>query len=106
MRSLQMRDVFELGRVINKIGIKEEFAKISEKLSDKSATEVGVEIMFILFAKAVEKNSEKEIYKFLSGPLEMKPEEVGAMDPFKLAEKVLEIAPVEKWQSFLSKAIR
>lgn len=106
MRNLQMRDVFELGRVINKIGIKEEFAKISEKLTDKTAIEAGVEIMFILFEKAFEKNSENEVYKFLSGPLEMKPEEVEVMDPFELVEKVLEIAPVEKWQSFLSKAIR
>lgn len=107
MRKLQTGDVFELVRLVNKIGIKDEIRAIALKLNPNSTqNEAGFEIVFGLVEKFAQKNSEQEFYAFLSKPLEIDVIEVEQMDPFDLVNNIFEIASVEKWTNFLKLAVR
>lgn len=105
MRSLQTRDIFAMARVVTSLNLKDEIKKIADKVDKNSnANDVGYEVIFTIFSKCTDENSEKKIYEFLAGPLEIKVEEVAKLDPVDLVERVLQIADIDKWKSFLSKA--
>lgn len=107
MRNLQTTDIFELARVVKKIGIKEQLKEIAQKVNEGTDTyQLGFEIILSLIEKFSEKNSEEAFYEFLAPILEVASEEVGKMDPFELVESILKIASIEKWQSFLKLAVR
>lgn len=107
MRNLQTSDVFELARLVKKIGIKNELKEIAMKINtDEDQYSVGFEIIFGLIEKVSEKNSEDYLYEFLSKPLEVTKDEVRTMDPVELVEKLFTIASVDKWKSFFNLAIR
>lgn len=107
MRNLQTGDLFELVRLINKIGIKEELKEVAMKIDENSSQkQAGFEIIFSLIEKCAEKNSERAFYELLSKPFECSIEEVEKIDPLDLVENILAIASVEKWKSFLKLAIR
>ena len=63
-------------------------------------------LIFTVIEKFAEKNSEPALYNFLSGPLEIDPEEVGKVELFTLVENILEIVDIEKWKAFLKLAVR
>ena len=104
MRSLNTRDLFKAIRVVKETGIKEAFKSNIGDFKNKSEKEIGIDLIFTVLESATEKNTEEQIYDFLSGPLEIKKEEVGNLDPIELADKILEIANIEKWKDFLSRA--
>lgn len=107
MRSLQTTDIFELARVIQKIGIREELSDVAKSVNEGTDVySLGFELILRLIEKFAEKDSEIAFYDFLSNIFELSSDEIGKMDPFLLIEKILEIAPVEKWQSFLKLAVR
>ena len=74
--------------------------------SDVFSLEAGFDLIFTVIEKFAEKNSEPALYNFLSGPLEIDPEEVGKVELFTLVENILEIADIEKWKAFLKLAVR
>lgn len=103
MRNLQTKDIFSMSRLIMSLNLKEELKKITvDKNSDINS--VGYEVFFTVLGKCTDESAEKKVYEFLSGPLEVKTEEVASMDPLDLAEKVMEVASMDKWKLFLSKA--
>lgn len=102
MRNLQTKDLFSAVRTIKKIGVREEFKKVLTK-GNSNENEVGLDLIFSLLEKASENNSEQSIYEFLSGPLEMKQEEIAVMDPVDLLESIEKIANIEKWKDFFKK---
>ena len=53
-----------------------------------------------------EKQSEKALYEFLAGPLEITAAEVEKMELFELIEQLKEVADIAKWASFLKLAVR
>lgn len=110
MRKLQTSDVFELGRVVKKVGLKKELKEIAIKTnkSNEEADEysLGFDFVFGIIEKFIEKESENAIYDFLSGPFECSPEDVKRMDPIDLVEGIFEIASIDKWKSFLKLAVR
>lgn len=55
-------------------------------------TQVGVDGVLAVVEAAVEPKAEALVYKFLSGPLECKPEDVAAMELDKLLPALKEIA--------------
>ena len=63
-------------------------------------------MIFTLIEKFSEVNSENALYEFLSRPLEVTKEEVATMALFDLVEKIMNMADVEKWKTFLKLAIR
>lgn len=107
MRKLETGDVFGFVRMTKKIGITEELKKLimsKDSIQDLTAESFGYDLIFLLFDKAAEDNSESEVYKFLSGPLEMEPEEIKKTDPIELMEMLKGIAEPEKWKSFFTSA--
>lgn len=105
MRNLQTKDIFVMSRLIMSLNLKEELKNIASKVDKNSdINSVGYEVFFTILGKCIDESSEKKIYEFLSEPLEIKPEEVTTMDPLDLLEKLMEVANVDKWKLFLSKA--
>lgn len=107
MRKLNTSDVFAFTRLVKEIGLKEEIKNITAKVAEETDVKtLGLDIIFTLIEKFSEVNSENALYEFLSRPLEISKEEVGTMDLFELVEKIMQIADVEKWKTFLKLAIR
>lgn len=105
MRNLQTKDIFIMSRLIMSLNLKEELKNIASKVDKNSdINSVGYEVFFTILGKCTDASSEKKIYEFLSGPLEIKPEEVETMDLLDLLEKLMEVANLDKWKLFLSKA--
>lgn len=106
MRKLNTSDVFAFTRLVKEIGLKEEIKNITAKVAEETDVKaLGIDIIFTLIEKFSEVNSENALYEFLSRPLEISKEEVGTMDLFDLVEKIMQIADVEKWKTFLKLAI-
>ncbi|MCR1953004.1 hypothetical protein NSA50_18550 [Clostridium sp. DSM 100503] len=105
MRNLQTKDIFSMARLIISLNLKDELKNIANKIEKDSRIEdIGYEIVFTILGKCTEKESEKKIYEFLAGPLEVKPKDIESMELFELVEKIIEIASIDKWKDFLSKA--
>ena len=119
MRNLNTMDMFNAVRLIKELGVKDEIKKAAlqmtlpkkedgseSKMTEDDTKSIGFDMVFTIFEKIIDKNVELKLYEFLSGPLEMKAEEIGNMDPFDLCEKIYQIADISKWKNFLSKAAR
>ena len=107
MRKLNTSDVFAFTRLVKEIGLKEEIKNITAKVAEETDVKaLGIDIIFTLIEKFSEVNSENALYEFLSRPLEVTKEEVATMDLFDLVEKIMNMADVEKWKTFLKLAIR
>ena len=82
MRKLMTSDVFAFCRVLKRSGAKEEIEKIAkESDTAKDAWSRGFDTIWAIVEGAVEERGEKEIYRFLAGPLEMSAEEIEQMPP-------------------------
>ena len=110
MRKFQTTDIFELARVLMKIGIREEVQDVATRAAEskdkKVKIDMGFDLFFGILSKATQKNAEIEIYKFLANIFECEWKEVGEMDPFELWEKINEVASIEKWKSFFKLAAK
>lgn len=109
MRQLKTTDIFAFCRLVNAIGIKEEIRKIvmeADSLHDihSNAEQVGFDLMFGIFEKAIQKKSEEKLFEFFSGLFEMETEAVKNMDPVDFIEGIMQIANMEKWRAFFSRA--
>lgn len=84
MRKLKTSDLFAALRVVNKIGLKDELAKMSEVTKDGTvkfdAEKVGIEFIVDMLANAGTKESETAIYEFLAAPMEVTVEELKDRD--------------------------
>lgn len=106
MRKLLTKDLFALSRCIKAMGIKDELKKIAmEADSKEDVAEKGFDILFSVIEAASEKQSEKAIYEFLSGPFEMQAQDIETMDITELIQGVREIADVATWKSFFKMAV-
>lgn len=107
MRNLNFGDAFQLARIIKKLKIKDELKEITSNITEESnKMEIGMDLMYVFFDKATEKQAEQEIYKFLSRPFEIKPEEVEKMDLFEVVENFSKVANLEEWKVFLKQAAK
>ena len=107
MRNLNFGDAFQLARLIKKLKIKDELKNIYSNITEESnEMEIGMDLMYTVFDKATDEQSEQEIYKFLSRPFEVKPEAIEKMDLFEVVEKFSEVANLEEWKSFLKRAVK
>jgi len=111
MRSLQTRDLFNAVRLVKEIGIREEIKNVALKVNVNDENkekinieEIGIDLIFSIFDRAVEKNVEEKIYEFLAGPFECEVNDIAKMDPLELLERITKVADIKKWKDFLSKA--
>lgn len=106
MRSLQAQDIFAFGRVISAIGIKDEIKDIAmkaNKLTDLTKEELGFDLIFSIFEKAVTQKTESAFFSFMAGIFEMDEAEVKAMDPIDFINMAMEAADLEKWKAFFKR---
>lgn len=106
MRNLQTHDVFMALKIANSTGLKEEFKRIAINVSNNANAdekEIGLDLIFTLLGRCADDKTEKLIYEFLGGILEIDPNEIKTMNPLELIEKIKElntVIPVEEWKSF------
>ena len=109
MRKLQMTDIFAACRMLSRIGVREEIREVAMKAEEsktkKIRVDMGFDLIFGILEKATQENAEYEIYIFLSGVFECDPDEIRAMDPIELLEKLKEVADFEKWKNFFKLAV-
>ena len=106
MRKLQTKDLFSFCRCIRKIGIKDELKKIGTNAKSTNDLEsLGFDFFYTLLELATEKSAEKEIYEFLSGPLEIKPSEIENMNLEILLPQIKELAQLDTWKLFFKRAV-
>lgn len=90
MRNLLTADLFKAVRVIKTSGLKEEVKPLLRMAADGKAdiTNVGIEGILTVIGALAENGVEKQLYEFLSGPFEMDPKEIAALDIVELSEKI------------------
>jgi len=106
MRKLETHDLFVAMRLVNTSGIKEEFEKMAVKVADMKQVnlqEVGISFLISVLSGCSNDSSEKLIYEFLGGILEIAPDEIRKMDPMDLVKNLQElknVINVEEWKAF------
>lgn len=107
MRKLETADVFAACRLMKKLGLKEKFKAIAEESDTaRDIFDKGYDLIWDLFDTATEQHSEKDIYAFLAGPLEMTPEEVQHLHLDKLLESLQQMAVENNLVGFFKSAAR
>lgn len=104
MRKLKTTDIFSAARVITALNVKDDIKKIALESKGKKLKQddVGFDVLFTIFEKAVEKQSEQKIYEFLANIFECTVEEVENLPPTETIQKALEAANVEEWKAFFT----
>lgn len=109
MRNLKSSDIFAACRLLNAIGVRDEFKSIAEKVNnikELNQFDVGYDLVFNVFEKATSSKAEKEWYQFFSNIFECKAQEVEKMDAIEFFDKVLEVADVNAWRDFFSRVAK
>ena len=107
MRALKTSDIFAFSRCLKAIGIKDEIKKFAEnKDKYKNQTDAGIDIIYLIFDLATEKNGEKELYKFLAEPFDMKPTEVENLGIDELIKGIKQLGDTDTMRSFFKQAVR
>ena len=104
MRKLETSDVFKAGRLLTKIGVRDEIRDVAIRAEENKGKKVkidfGFDLMFGIFEKAMQENAENEIYKFIADLFECDPDEVRHMNPVQMFKKLEQVANIEEWKSF------
>lgn len=107
MRKLNTSDVFNFCRLVKATDAREQLrvivtavAKKKDKGEPIDVTQVGVDGVMAVIEAAVEPKAEALVYKFLSGPLECKPDAVASMEIDELLPKLRELAEANNLTAF------
>ena len=105
MRKLRLSDTLQGIRIMKKLGLKDTIERVANEAVEQGKTQrmAGIDLIWSVLEVLAGTEGEKEIYQFLSGPLEMDPEEVERMDLPELMEKLTEVACVEEWRDFFTR---
>lgn len=110
MRNLETSDLFKAGRLIKKIGVREEILEVATRAEESKIKKVkldfGFDLMFGIFEKAVEEDAEKEIYIFIADLFECEWEEVKTMNPIEMFKKLGNVAKIEEWKDFFGCVVK
>lgn len=104
MKTLGMEHVFSAGRLLMKIGVREEVRAVAKQAEENKSkvikVDMGFDLLFGILEKAVQESAEEEIYKFIADLLECDPDEVRKMKPLDLCKQLEEVASIEEWKDF------
>ena len=107
MRNLETSDIFKAGRLLLKIGVREEIESVARRAEESKTKKVKIDMAYDLFfgilEKAMTQSAEKEIYIFIADLLECDWEEVKKMKPTVLFSKLEEVADFEEWKDFFER---
>lgn len=106
MRKLNTADLFRAARAVKASGLRGELTKYIAMLSNGSgeldAEKIGIDTILMVIELFAERNSENAIYEVLSGPFEMEPAEIAAMELEPLMEMLGELAADGGLKAFFS----
>ena len=110
MRRLTSEDTFRAIRLVKTAGIKDEIkkmAKVVEQMQKEKKEidieEIGCDFFFNIVDGMADEKTEALLYLFLSGPLEITPDEVRKMSLWDLSGKIKELIRFEDpegWRNF------
>lgn len=110
MRNLKTTDIFSMGRLLVKIGVREEIREVAKQAEETKGNRIrfdmGFDLMFGIIEKATAESAEIEIYKFIADLFECEWETVRDMDPIELFDKLEEVAEIEKWKNFFERVAK
>ena len=84
MRKANMNDLFQIARLVTKLGIKDDIFEAQKGKED--VEQIGFDVIFKIFEKATTEDIQNEIYEILSAPFEIPKEDIGKLEPDKLIE--------------------
>ena len=110
MRKLNSHDLFSASRVLGTLGYKQVIQQIyNEVHKGIPQDEMGMLVIgTILDAVSSDERVEEAFFNFVSGPFEMKPQEVKELSPSDLITKLKELIngeDKETWKSFMSSLV-
>jgi len=104
MRKLQTSDVFAAMRLIRKAKRKEEIKPYLKMAAEGSfdVEDIGIEGILGVVEIFAAESMEMEIYKVLSGPLEMAAADIAIMEPALFIKSLQELAEVNDIKGFFT----
>lgn len=106
MRALATKDVFGALRVVGKMDLFKLLEDAKMDITKDNAEEKAKELLLKMIANIADPLCEKEIYKFLAGPMEMKAEEVETLSLDKMMDSIVQIVEMSDMKSFFISAAR
>lgn len=107
MRRLSNHDLVLATRVVKDLNVTEEIKalalNIGKTATMKQAQQIGFRLFFAVLSNIGSEQAEKDLFQFLSGPLECDPEELVNADALETAEKIKElvgIIGINEWKGF------
>lgn len=94
MRKLNTADLFCAARAVKSSGLRAELQRMIDSIAKGGVPDVqsiGIDTILQVIDVFAEHKSEQAVYEVLSGPFEMKPEEVAAMELEPLMDNLEEI---------------
>lgn len=86
MRKANMNDLFQIARLVTKLGIKDDIFEAQKEKELVDVEQIGFDVVFKIFEKATTEDIQNEIYEILSAPFEIPKEDIGRLEPDKLIE--------------------
>lgn len=105
MRKANVSDMFKIGRLVTKLGIKEQIYEAQKGKGVDKLEEIGFDLIYMIFEKAVSEEVEDEIYDILSGPFETPKEDIEKMTLNKLLEGCTKVFDLKTVINFISRAL-
>lgn len=104
MRKANIGDLFKIGRLVTKLDIKDQIFESQKGKEVDKLEEIGFDLVYLIFEKAVSEEVESEIYDILSGPFEMPKEDIRKLSLSKLLEHFTNVFDLETVVNFIKRA--
>lgn len=104
MRKANIGDLFKIGRLVTKLDIKEQIFEAQKGKEVDKLEEIGFDLIYSIFEKAVSEEVENEIYDVLSGPFETPKEDIRKMSFSELLEHFTNTFDLKTVINFIKRA--
>lgn len=102
MRRSNTNDLFNIVRLVNDLGLKDDFFKAQQGKDDLE--KIGFDFIFDILSKASTKEMQNRIYEVLAEPFEMPVEEVGKLEIDVLIKNFMECFNLATLKTFIKRA--
>lgn len=106
MRALATKDVFGALRVMGKMDLFKLLEDAKMDITKENAEEKAKELLVKMLMNVTDPLCEKEMYKFLAGPMEMEAEEVENLPLDKMVDGIAQVVEMSDMKSFFTSAAR
>lgn len=102
MRKANTNDLFNIARLIDELGLKEDLFEAQKGKED--IEKIGFDFIFKIFSKAIKKESQQKIYDVLSEPFEIEPQKVGELGIMELINNTMSCFDLSEVINFFKRA--